>query len=61
MPMSLRLRTTLCTLSLVLGLTSPLHLSAADEVPFVTTPDHVTLEMLRIAQGGLQDHVIDLG
>ena len=59
--MSLRLRTTLCTLSLVLGLTSPLHLSAADEVPFVTTPDHVTLEMLRIAQVGLQDHVIDLG
>ena len=59
--MSLRLRTTLCTLSLVLGLTSPLHLSAADEVPFVTTPDHVTLEMLRIAQVGPQDHVIDLG
>ena len=33
----------------------------ADEVPFITTPDHVTLEMLRIAQVGPQDHLIDLG
>ena len=34
---------------------------AAEEVPFITTPDNVTLEMLRIAQVGPQDHVIDLG
>ena len=32
-----------------------------EEVPFITTPDHVTLEMLRIADVGAQDHVIDLG
>lgn len=32
-----------------------------EEVPFVTTPDNVTLEMLRIADVGAQDHVIDLG
>ena len=32
-----------------------------EEVPFITTPDHVTLEMLRIADVGAKDHVIDLG
>ncbi|MFD0667427.1 SAM-dependent methyltransferase [Ramlibacter sp. MAHUQ-53] len=32
-----------------------------DEVPFITTPDHVTLEMLSIAGVGAADHVIDLG
>ncbi len=32
-----------------------------EEVPFITTPDSVTLEMLRIARVGPQDHVIDLG
>jgi SAM-dependent methyltransferase len=31
------------------------------EVPFVTSPDNVTLEMLRIANVGPGDHVIDLG
>jgi SAM-dependent methyltransferase len=34
---------------------------ALDEVPFITSPDHVTLEMLRIAGVGPRDHVIDLG
>ncbi|CAN7662998.1 methyltransferase domain-containing protein [Pseudorhodoferax sp. LjRoot39] len=34
---------------------------ALEEVPFVTSPDNVTLEMLRIAQVGPQDRVIDLG
>ena len=33
----------------------------ADEVPFITSPDNVTLEMLQIAQVGAGDHVIDLG
>jgi hypothetical protein len=33
----------------------------ADEVPFITSPDKVTLEMLQIAQVGAGDHVIDLG
>ena len=32
-----------------------------DEVPFITSPDNVTLEMLRIASVGPADHVIDLG
>ncbi|TFZ04891.1 SAM-dependent methyltransferase [Ramlibacter rhizophilus] len=32
-----------------------------DEVPFVTSADNVTLEMLRIAGVGSKDHVIDLG
>jgi SAM-dependent methyltransferase len=31
------------------------------EVPFITSPDNVTLEMLRIANVGPGDHVIDLG
>jgi len=34
---------------------------AAEEVPFITTPDQVTREMLRIAEVGPADHVIDLG
>lgn len=34
---------------------------ATEEVPFITTPDNVTLEMLRAAQVGPRDHVIDLG
>ena len=32
-----------------------------EEVPFVTTPDNVTLEMLRVANVSAGDHVIDLG
>ena len=35
--------------------------SQGDEVPFVTSPANVTLEMLRIADVGARDHVIDLG
>lgn len=34
---------------------------AQEEVPFITSPDNVTLEMLRIANVGPGDHVIDLG
>jgi SAM-dependent methyltransferase len=33
----------------------------SDEVPFITTPDNVTLEMLQAARVGATDHVIDLG
>ena len=36
-------------------------LQAQEEVPFITSPDNVTLEMLRIAGVGPRDHVIDLG
>ena len=32
-----------------------------EEVPFITTPDNVTLAMLEIAKVGPQDYVIDLG
>jgi tRNA A58 N-methylase Trm61 len=32
-----------------------------EEVPFITTPDNVTLEMLKLAGVGPADHVIDLG
>jgi SAM-dependent methyltransferase len=32
-----------------------------EEVPFITSPDNVTLEMLRLAQVGPGDHVLDLG
>jgi hypothetical protein len=34
---------------------------AQDEVPFITTPDQVTLAMLELAGVGPADHVIDLG
>ena len=32
-----------------------------EEVPFVVTPDNVTLEMLKLANVGPRDYVIDLG
>jgi SAM-dependent methyltransferase len=35
--------------------------AAQDEVPFVTTPDQVTLAMLELGEVGAGDHVIDLG
>ena len=35
--------------------------TAQDEVPFVTTPDAVTLAMLQIAAVSGRDHVVDLG
>jgi SAM-dependent methyltransferase len=39
-----------------------LHARAASEdVPFITTPDNVTLTMLKIARVNAQDYVIDLG
>ena len=40
---------------------APRAARAQEEVPFITTPDNVTLEMLRIAGVGPGDHVIDLG
>lgn len=43
----------------------PVHAQPAapltEEVPFITTPDQVTLAMLRLAEVGPQDHLIDLG
>jgi SAM-dependent methyltransferase len=37
------------------------HAAAQDEVPFITTPDAVTLAMLELAGTTARDHVIDLG
>ena len=37
------------------------HAQFIDEVPFITSPDNVTLEMLHAANVGPGDHVIDLG
>jgi SAM-dependent methyltransferase len=48
--------------SLCLGAASiSIHAQTGEEVPFVTSPDNVTLEMLRLADVGPRDHVIDLG
>ena len=33
----------------------------SEEVPFVVTPDNVTLEMLKLAKVGPKDYLIDLG
>ncbi len=35
--------------------------AAQDEVPFITTPDAVTLAMLQLAGVGPADHLVDLG
>ncbi|WP_144290216.1 cyclopropane-fatty-acyl-phospholipid synthase family protein [Ideonella sp. A 288] len=35
--------------------------TAMEEVPFITTPDHVTAAMLQLAGVGASDYVIDLG
>jgi SAM-dependent methyltransferase len=40
---------------------APLHAQAPEEVPFVVTPDNVTLAMLEAARVGPRDYVIDLG
>ena len=42
-------------------LAAALSATAQDEVPFITTPDKVTLAMLELAAVGPADHVIDLG
>ena len=48
--------------SLCLGLSCTAALAqATEEVPFITSPDNVTLEMLRLADVKSTDHVIDLG
>jgi SAM-dependent methyltransferase len=49
----------LCALALACAW--PVALRAQDEVPFITTPDNVTLAMLELAQVGPTDFVLDLG
>lgn len=58
-----RLALALATLTLA-GLTAAQATSPPpllDEVPFITSPDNVTLEMLQAARVGPTDHLIDLG
>ena len=47
--------------ALALCLAAPSALQAQDDVPFVVTPDNVTLAMLELARVGPQDFVLDLG
>jgi SAM-dependent methyltransferase len=47
--------------ALALCLAAPATVRAQEEVPFVVTPDNVTLAMLQLAQVGPQDFVLDLG
>ncbi|KQT08726.1 SAM-dependent methyltransferase [Ramlibacter sp. Leaf400] len=54
-------RRTLSTLLLALCLGAGARAQSGEEVPFITSPDNVTLEMLRLAGVGPRDHVIDLG
>ena len=39
----------------------PVLALGADEVPFVVTPDNVTLAMLQVAKVNAEDYLIDLG
>ena len=39
----------------------PCFAQDGEDVPFITTPDHVTLAMLRLAGVRPRDHVLDLG
>jgi SAM-dependent methyltransferase len=47
--------------ALALCLAAPSALQAQHDVPFVVTPDNVTLAMLELARVGPQDFVLDLG
>ena len=53
------IRTLSCLALLVAGAAAQAQIG--EEVPFITSPDNVTLEMLRIAGVGPGDHLIDLG
>jgi SAM-dependent methyltransferase len=61
MHVPLRLLPTCLVAAVALLALSPCAAEAQEEVPFITTPDNVTLEMLRLANVGPGDHVIDLG
>ncbi|MDB5896710.1 MAG: hypothetical protein JWP41_312 [Ramlibacter sp.] len=45
----------------LLALSTAPGAQVVEEVPFITSPDNVTLEMLQAAKVGAGDHVIDLG
>ncbi len=48
-------------ITLLACLPAAAQLAGDVEVPFITSPDNVTLEMLRMADVRASDHVIDLG
>ena len=51
-----------CAAATVHGVSpAPTPAPMVEEVPFITTPDHVTVAMLELAGVGPRDHVIDLG
>ena len=52
---------TTLTLSLLACLPAAGQSAGNEEVPFITSPDNVSLEMLRMADVRTTDHVIDLG
>ena len=51
----------LAFLAIALAVVAGSAVCAQDELPFISTPDHVTLSMLRLAGVGARDHLIDLG
>ena len=51
----------LCASALLWLDASLVHAQPTEEVPFITSPDNVTLEMLSMANVKRGDHVIDLG
>lgn len=59
--MSDRLNRTVAGFVFAFTLASPTLAQNGEEVPFITSPDSVTQEMLRLARVGPADHVIDLG
>jgi len=63
--LNFKLCSTSSALSLLLavsvGTAIPAHTQPLEEVPFITSPDNVTLEMLSVANVKRGDHVIDLG
>lgn len=63
MPAFPRVAITVSSLMLVAALWYPIAAKAhlGEEVPFITSPDNVTLEMLSMAGVKRGDHVIDLG
>jgi SAM-dependent methyltransferase len=60
---AIRVRCLLKPLMLAMALlaTAPSRAQTGEDVPFITTPDNVTLAMLQLAQVGPRDHLIDLG
>ncbi|MES2631774.1 MAG: class I SAM-dependent methyltransferase [Pseudomonadota bacterium] len=51
----------IAALSVALACANASALQLGEDVPFITSPDNVTLEMLSAARVGPKDHVLDLG